>query len=160
MEQTNMTTTSPTNALRAHWAALCIGQFIDLTNCDREDSLGDLLANLMHWARFYNFDFDAALERGRAHFDAELVDEQWDNDPGPSEAASTETTAESEDQSLQRWRVTVSVTRTEHYEIDAASEDEAMENAFIEGDFVGEYGTTDVHELEAELVSGDSEEAT
>jgi hypothetical protein len=67
--------TELTNSLRAHWAALCLRRFMELTGCDLEDALGDLLANLMHWSKQNDFDFDIALDRGRFHFEAELVEE-------------------------------------------------------------------------------------
>jgi len=73
--------TELTNSLRAHWAALCIRRFMELTKCGLEDSLGDLLANLMHWSQHNNFDFDAALDRARFHYEAELVAEGAANFP-------------------------------------------------------------------------------
>jgi hypothetical protein len=49
--------------------------FIAETGCDREDSLGDLLADLMHWADIGSFDFDAALLRARDHYLVEKIEE-------------------------------------------------------------------------------------
>jgi len=66
---------SPTNSSRAAWAALCLKKFVALTGCDHEDSLGDLLAELMHWSVVHNFDFDLALDRARGHFKAELAED-------------------------------------------------------------------------------------
>lgn len=68
--------TDVTNSLRAHWAELCIQRFIELTGTDREDSLGDLLCDLMHWAKQNRFDYEAAAERASGHFQAELADER------------------------------------------------------------------------------------
>jgi hypothetical protein len=41
---------SPTNLDRACWADRAIRTFRQATRCDHEDSLGDLLADLMHWS--------------------------------------------------------------------------------------------------------------
>jgi len=64
--------TSPTNLQRAVWAEGAIIAFCGQTGCVHEDSLGDLLCDLMHWAKIENFDFSAALNRARFHFDAEV----------------------------------------------------------------------------------------
>jgi hypothetical protein len=61
-----------TNLDRASWADKAILAFREQTGCDHEDSLGDLLGDLMHWADARNFDFDAALERARHHYEEEL----------------------------------------------------------------------------------------
>lgn len=67
--------TSPTNLQRAFWAEAAIIAFIAQTNCDDDNTLGDLLCDLMHWANFQDFDFDAALDQARMHFDAETNEE-------------------------------------------------------------------------------------
>jgi hypothetical protein len=59
------------NDARSRWAAKAIAAFIAETATDLEDSLGDLLADLMHWCDRNNFDFDAALDRGHYHYAAE-----------------------------------------------------------------------------------------
>jgi hypothetical protein len=64
-----------TNLDRANWADKAIRAFRKETRCDHEDSLGDLIADLMHWADARNFDFDAALHRARHHYEAELAEE-------------------------------------------------------------------------------------
>jgi hypothetical protein len=66
----------PSNLDRAAWADRAIITFITETGCDHEDSLGDLLADLMHWADVRNFDFEAALSRARDHYRAELSEER------------------------------------------------------------------------------------
>lgn len=65
----------PTNADRAKWADVAMKAFRKQTRCDEEDSLGDLLANLMHWADANNFDFEAALICGSGHYRAEVEEE-------------------------------------------------------------------------------------
>lgn len=67
--------TSPTNFQRAAWAEAAIVAFIEQTNCDHDNSLGDLLCDLMHWAKSQDFDFDQALERAQMHFVAETIEE-------------------------------------------------------------------------------------
>jgi len=58
---------------RTEWAAAALRQFKRATGCDYEDSLGDLLSDLMHWADRNNFDFEAALCRARGHYEAETA---------------------------------------------------------------------------------------
>jgi hypothetical protein len=71
-----MTTDQPPNNLnRAAWADKAIRVFREATGCDHEDSLGDLLADLMHWSDARNFDFEAALLRARDHYAAEVAEE-------------------------------------------------------------------------------------
>jgi hypothetical protein len=64
-----------TNLERANWADKAIRTFRKQTGCDFEDSLGDLIADLMHWADAKNFDFEAAFYRARNHYEAELSEE-------------------------------------------------------------------------------------
>lgn len=59
------------NDKRAAWAGASLRTFIDQTGADEEDALGDLLGDLMHWSDRYNYDFDAALDRARFHYEAE-----------------------------------------------------------------------------------------
>jgi hypothetical protein len=63
------------NDKRAAWASLSLRAFITETGVDEEDSLGDLLCNLMHWSDRNNYDFDAALDRARFHYEAETAGE-------------------------------------------------------------------------------------
>ena len=58
---------------RAEWAAATLRHFQCMTGCDYEDSLGDLLGDLMHWSDRNNFDFEAALCRARGHYAAETA---------------------------------------------------------------------------------------
>ena len=64
-----------TNLDRANWADKAIRIFREATGCDHEDSLGDLLTDMIHWAEARNFDFEAALDRARDHYQAEIVEE-------------------------------------------------------------------------------------
>jgi hypothetical protein len=78
--QSNMTRKLPPdpehmNDDRAAWAASALTAFMRCTGTDLEDALGDLLANLMHWCDRNNYDFDAALDRARAHYNAETTGE-------------------------------------------------------------------------------------
>jgi hypothetical protein len=59
------------NDARAEWAEIAIANFEMATNTDREDALGDLLCNLMHWADRNEQDFNAMLERARTHYEVE-----------------------------------------------------------------------------------------
>jgi hypothetical protein len=47
-----------------------------VTGTDEEDALGDLLADLMHWADRRNFDFGLALDRARWHYEEETTGER------------------------------------------------------------------------------------
>jgi hypothetical protein len=66
------------NADRAEWAGSALRHFQCTTGTDYEDALGDLLGDLMHWCDRNNFDFEAALERARGHYEAETTDETPD----------------------------------------------------------------------------------
>jgi hypothetical protein len=58
---------------RAAWAEHAMAAFQVATGTDDEDALSDLLADLMHWADRAKYDFDAALIRGRDHYEAEMM---------------------------------------------------------------------------------------
>ena len=64
-----------TNLDRANWADKAILAFREQTGCEDEESLGDLLTDLMHWADAKNFDFDTALDRARGHYEAECQEQ-------------------------------------------------------------------------------------
>lgn len=63
------------NTKRARWGGIAVKAFQAATGTEDEDSLGDLLADLMHWADRNNFDFEIALERARCHYEAETAAE-------------------------------------------------------------------------------------
>ena len=64
-----------TNLDRANCADKAILAFREQTACEHEESLGDLLCDLMHWAILRHFDFDAALDRARLHYEEECEEE-------------------------------------------------------------------------------------
>jgi len=47
------------------------------TGTDLEDSLGDLLCDLMHWADRNDSDFDTALDGARANYTEETGGMPW-----------------------------------------------------------------------------------
>ena len=61
------------NDARADWAGAALSAFMQETGTDEEDALGDLLADLMHWADRNGYEFDAALDRARGHYEAEII---------------------------------------------------------------------------------------
>jgi hypothetical protein len=61
---------------RAKWAQAALRAFRKATGADAEEALGDLLTDLMHWSDRNNFDFDAALDRARMHYEAETASEE------------------------------------------------------------------------------------
>jgi len=61
------------NGNRAEWAAVALRQFRRKTGCDYEDSLGDLLGDLMHWRHRANVDFEAELDRARGYHEEETA---------------------------------------------------------------------------------------
>ncbi len=63
------------NDNRSAWAAAAVFAFQDATGTDVGDALCDLLADLMHWADRHNHDFEAALLRGRYHYESETAGE-------------------------------------------------------------------------------------
>lgn len=64
-----------TNRLRASWAEAALSVFLQHSDSDRRDAVGDLLSALMHLALQDNLDLPAALERGFSRFEAELAQE-------------------------------------------------------------------------------------
>lgn len=63
---------APSNALRALWADESLQVFMARTRCDCEDSLADLLCDLMHWADKAGMSFSRELGRARFHYAAEI----------------------------------------------------------------------------------------
>lgn len=64
-----------TNPQRAEWAASCVEQFMDLTGADTlEDAIGDLIANLGHFAQSQHLDFLRLVRTGIAHWHLEQTD--------------------------------------------------------------------------------------
>jgi hypothetical protein len=65
---------SPTNAERADWANEALKLFMARTGCDCEDSLADLLCDLMHWADMAGLSFADEMHRARYHYAAETAE--------------------------------------------------------------------------------------
>ena len=63
------------NDKRAGWAGAALATFMKVTGTDEEDAVSDLLADLIHWCDRNNYDFAAALDRGRGHYQAETLGE-------------------------------------------------------------------------------------
>lgn len=63
------------NEDRAEVAHRCIMYFEQQSGDDRDNSLRDLLANLMHWADEQGEDFDDALRVARMNYAAEVHEE-------------------------------------------------------------------------------------
>lgn len=59
------------NGGRSDSALAAIAAFEHVANTAREDSLADLLCNLMHWCDREGTDFDTELTRGRGNYLAE-----------------------------------------------------------------------------------------
>jgi hypothetical protein len=62
---------------RAEWAHEAIIGFMKRTGTDFQDSLGDLLCDLMHWSDRAGFDFQIALDRAHAHYTEETGGMPW-----------------------------------------------------------------------------------
>lgn len=60
--------------------AFVAGQSEDLAKHDPDTVLGDLLADLHHWADRRGVDWETAVSRGEGHYDAELVEQPPDPD--------------------------------------------------------------------------------
>jgi len=65
------------NDARAEWADEAIKTFMKRTGTDFEDSLGDLLCDLMHWSDRNDFDFNLAFDRARDHYLEETAQMPW-----------------------------------------------------------------------------------
>jgi hypothetical protein len=76
----------PANARRAQWAKDALAVFTASTlsgdhpdtmeRGDLECSIGDLICDLLHYARQQEFDVGAILQQGCGHFALELLDEE------------------------------------------------------------------------------------
>ena len=75
-----MTTTNLDHAVRA---ATALAAFRRETCCDHEDSLADLLCDLMHWADTHKFDFEAALFRAECHYREERTEAAAESERAP-----------------------------------------------------------------------------
>lgn len=62
------------NDMRAAWAKAAVRTFMQATGCDYQDTLVDLLCDLMHFADREDFDYDVALGQAREHYWAETLD--------------------------------------------------------------------------------------
>jgi hypothetical protein len=57
---------------RAEWTAVALRAFEAVTGADYDhEALSDLLCDLMHWSDRNDVNFEAALDRGRMHHEAE-----------------------------------------------------------------------------------------
>lgn len=64
------------NLTRAQWAERCIQLFVDITGVDTlEDAVGDLIANLGHYARLQGIDYIDRVKCGLGHLYVEQIDE-------------------------------------------------------------------------------------
>lgn len=58
---------------RSAWAGAALAIFMQVTGTEEENALGDLLADLMHWADRKGYAFEAALDCARWHYEAETT---------------------------------------------------------------------------------------
>jgi len=66
-----------TNKKRAAWAEACLDLFADQTGTDTpEDSIGDLICNLGHYANREGLDFIQLVKNGLGHWHLEQIDEE------------------------------------------------------------------------------------
>lgn len=63
------------NKIRAERGEELVSLYESLTKTDREDALGDLLCDLMHWAKENKIDFEASLACGIEHHEFETTEE-------------------------------------------------------------------------------------
>lgn len=67
----------PTNKDRAEWGKQALDAFAVATGSEPETIVCDLLADLMHYCRLNNIDFEAELHLGERHFDEEVEEEKY-----------------------------------------------------------------------------------
>ena len=65
------------NGDRAGWAQKALAAFKEETHCDDEDTLCDLLCDLMHQCDRDGVSFDEQLDRARSHYKVEIDPEAW-----------------------------------------------------------------------------------
>lgn len=71
---------------RAGWAGAALKAFRDVTHCDHEDAVSDLLANLMHHCDRSGLSFEEELERARRNYAEETYEARRSDatsSPGP-----------------------------------------------------------------------------
>lgn len=76
MTKPKKTATPTMNDKRAAWAGIAMDAFTNEVGTDFEDSLCDLLCDLMHWADRRGFDFSAELARATTHYDFEFGEDR------------------------------------------------------------------------------------
>ena len=64
------------NDRRAAWAGSAVATFMRITGTEKEDVVGDLLTDLMHWCDRHRHDFALALSRAEGHYAAETDGEE------------------------------------------------------------------------------------
>jgi hypothetical protein len=60
-----------TNADRAQVAAIAVSAYFAMVGGNRQDTLPDLLGDIMHYADVYGLNFDRLLERARGMYTEE-----------------------------------------------------------------------------------------
>ena len=72
--------TEITNNDRAAWAEIAINNFRNevMQGEDDDTTIGDLLANILHYCDQYGVDFDARLTTARMHFEAEIIEASFE----------------------------------------------------------------------------------
>ena len=65
----------PDNRQRAYWGEMAVQAFRAACEGDRDTALGDLLANLRHWADANGQDFEYAIANSEMHYLAEVAGE-------------------------------------------------------------------------------------
>ena len=68
------------NAQRAEWANAALRRFQEATRTDDEDSLADLLGDLMHRCDYEHVNFEHELRRTRGMYHFETTGEPEDED--------------------------------------------------------------------------------
>lgn len=64
------------NDRRAAWADSALASFSADTGSGRDEAIGDLICNLIHWCDRNNFDFDSVLVRARNYYIEETTDQK------------------------------------------------------------------------------------
>lgn len=79
------------NSERAEWAEVALLAFEDRTGCDREDSVCDLICDLMHWCDRNATDIGLQLRRARGMYEDEITEPDTDpNEIEPFESGDVE----------------------------------------------------------------------
>ena len=72
-----MTTNNlPNNYTRSLFAGKAINAYMNVTGCDIDTAVYDLLGDILHYCDYHRIDFYDELDKGRDHYEEEVREER------------------------------------------------------------------------------------